>query len=174
MPNQVLDFLADFVLGLAGVLRKPIDSISNSNCVGVQEGMGEIAKSIEDAPEHPNIDFVADLVLQVGINYFGRPVHRSGNRLDLLLDQIVLAFVNLAEIDHSVRARAEIAQLERVVLPDQDVLDLDVLMVVASVVDRDNSSNYRVQNQEQLLLTKAFILMLLEQVEQSAVWAKLH
>lgn len=87
---------------------------------------------------------------------------------------IVLWLVDLREVYESIGARSEVTQLEGIIFPNQHVLDLDVLMIAPSLMDKLQSFQDREGDLKKLLLCESFILSFLEQVKQSAVGTVLH
>ena len=161
-------------MGLFGVFGEAVDCTCDTHCTGVNEGVCEVGQSIEDAADHPQVHFVTDFVLEVGIDHFRRTVHWSCDCLDLLLDASILSFADALEIDEPVGARSKITEFKGLVLANQDVLYLDILVIDPNFVDLSETLQHGINNSEQFLLAEALVLTGSQQVEKGAIGTVLH
>lgn len=97
--------------------------------------MGEVGHGVESAAQHPQVCFRGHLVLQVGVDYLGRPVHGSGEGLHALLGVLVLTLGQLSKVDYLSGTGAEIAYLHAPVLANQNIFDLNVTVDETCLVE---------------------------------------
>lgn len=94
ISDKIFDSIANLVLSFLGVFWEAVDSVGDSDSIGINKRMRKESQSIENTTNHPNIYFVGDLVLLIGVHYLRRAIHGCSYRFNFLFDAIVLCFID--------------------------------------------------------------------------------
>lgn len=130
MPNQVIDFIA-----VLGILGNPENSPRYANFGGLKEWVNHVTEGKEDATEHPDINFIADLELQKGVHNLWWSVHGRCILFHFVCVIGIVLRLDLLEIYSLVGTGSKITNFVISVLADKHILYLDVSMDVSGGMD---------------------------------------
>ena len=136
--------------------------------------MLEKCQGIDDAPDHPDIDFEPYFILQIRINDFWGSVHGSSHRLHIFLNAVVHGAFDSSPVDHSIGAWPKVTQFKAIVSSNQHIFNFYILMITTNRVDDFQSLQNRFGDKHKFFFTKTFVLSLFQHIEEWPVGAELH